>query len=92
MLELGDLLLWGGECHLAAGQIPGLRSTSYPAGGGGEGALTLGGYGTDPGGGGTHCETDPKSGGSESSDRRAVTALYPEILERWDISIKRGML
>ena len=26
---------------------------------------------------GTHCETDPKSGGSESSERGAVTALYP---------------
>ena len=26
---------------------------------------------------GTHSETDPKSGGGESRDRRAVTALHP---------------
>ena len=35
---------------------------------------------------GTHCEPDPKSGGSESRDRGVVTAPYPSILERWDIS------
>ena len=35
---------------------------------------------------GTHCEPNPKSGGGESRDRGAVTAPYPSILERWDIS------
>ena len=40
-----------------------------PRGGGGGGVLapSLG----------THCEMDPKSGGGESRDRRAVTAPYP---------------
>ena len=41
--------------------------------------------GCNPGGGGgvhppslgTHCEPDPKSGGGESRDKRAVTTPYP---------------
>ena len=32
---------------------------------------------------GTLCETDLESGGGDSRDRRAVTAPYPKILERW---------
>ena len=45
----------------------------------GSGVTVRTGEVSPPGGGGgcTHCEPDPKGGGSESRDRGAVTAPYP---------------
>ena len=55
-------------------------------GGGIAGARARGGGRVLAPGFGTHCETDPESGGGDSRDRRALNAPYPYILEEWDIS------